>query len=154
MKKGMNLIYCESINAILMYYQVAFFYYIGISILLKMIWCLRDKWEMFMENDTDVGVVCACFYDEDDNFRDKDWILTSYDNSRKEDKIRKSSTILNRPDSSNDTDSARRNSLISSGALSLPKDISYLLNEQQLMDEIIEKAKQGSPVGREKMLES
>ena len=23
------------------------------------------------------------FYDEDDNFRDKDWILTSYDNSRK-----------------------------------------------------------------------
>ena len=68
--------------------------------------------------------------------------------------IRKSSTILNRPDSSNDTDSARRNSLISSGALSLPKDISYLLNEQQLMDEIIEKAKQGSPVGREKMLES
>ena len=28
------------------------------------------------------------FYDEDDNFRDKDWILTSYDNSRKEDKIR------------------------------------------------------------------
>ena len=38
--------------------------------------------------------------------------------------------------------------------LSLPKDISYLLNEQQLMDEIIEKAKQGSPVGREKMLES
>lgn len=31
-----------------MYYQVAFFYYIGISILLKMIWCLRDKWEMFM----------------------------------------------------------------------------------------------------------
>ena len=94
------------------------------------------------------------FYDEDDNFRDKDWILTSYDNSRKEDKIRKSSTILNRPDSSNDTDSARRNSLISSGALSSPKDVSYLLNEQQLMDEIIEKAKQGSPVGREKMLES
>ena len=74
------------------------------------------------------------FYDEVDNFRDKDWILTSYDNSRKEDKIRKSSTILNRPDSSNDTDSARRNSLISSGALSLPKDISYLFNEQQLMD--------------------
>ena len=41
-----------------------------------------------------------------------------------------------------------------STAESLPKDISYLLNEQQLMDEIIEKAKQGSPVGREKMLES
>ena len=98
-----------------------------------------------------LGWSVLVFYDEDDNFRDKDWILTSYDNSRKEDKIRKSSTIL---DSSNDTDSARRNSLISSGALSLPKDISYLLNEQQLMDEIIEKAKQGSPVGREKMLES
>ena len=100
-------------------------------------------------------MVCACFYDENDNFNDNRFILTSYNKAVKiEDKIRKSSTILNRPDSSNDTDSARRNSLISSGALSLPKDISYLLNEQQLMDEIIEKAKQGSPVGREKMLES
>lgn len=44
-----------------------------------------------------LGWSVLVFYDEDDNFRDKDWILTSYDNSRKEDKIRKSSTILNRP---------------------------------------------------------
>ena len=51
-----------------------------------------------------LGWSVLVFYDEDDNFRDKDWILTSYDNSRKEDKIRKSSTILNRTDSSNDTD--------------------------------------------------
>ena len=96
------------------------------------------------------------FYDEDDNFRDKDWILTSYDNSRKEDKIRKSSTILNRPDSPI-LDNKFRQHLFNVSVmspLSLPKDISYLLNEQQLMDEIIEKAKQGSPVGREKMLES
>ena len=78
-----------------------------------------------------LGWSVLVFYDGDDNFRDKHWILTSYDNSRKEeDKIRKSSTILNRPDSSNDTDSARRNSLISSGALSLPKDTPSLLNGQ------------------------
>lgn len=37
-----------------------------------------------------LGWSVLVFYDEDDNFRDKDWILTSYDNSRKEDKIRKS----------------------------------------------------------------
>ena len=36
-----------------------------------------------------LGWSVLVFYDEDDNFRDKDWILTSYDNSRKEDKIRK-----------------------------------------------------------------
>ena len=34
------------------------------------------------------------FYDEDDNFRDKDWILTSYDNSRKEDKIERARLYL------------------------------------------------------------
>ena len=45
----MNLIYCEKYKCYLMSYQVAFFCYIEISILLKMIWCLRDKWEMFME---------------------------------------------------------------------------------------------------------
>ena len=42
-------------------------------------------WKMIAE----CWVVWLVFYDEDDNFRDKDWILTSYDNSRKEDKIRK-----------------------------------------------------------------
>lgn len=35
-------------------------------------------------------MVCACFYDENDNFRNKLWVLTSYDASRKEeDKLRK-----------------------------------------------------------------
>ena len=29
-------------------------------------------------------MVCACFYDENDNFRNKLWVLTSYDASRKE----------------------------------------------------------------------
>ena len=28
-------------------------------------------------------MVCACFYDENDNFRNKLWVLTSYDASRK-----------------------------------------------------------------------
>lgn len=61
MKKGMNLIYCEKYKCYFDVLSSSIFYYIGISILLKMIWCLRDKWEMFMENDTDVGVVWACF---------------------------------------------------------------------------------------------
>lgn len=39
-----------------------------------------------------------------------------------EDKIRKSSIVLNGPDDSNDMDSARHNPLISSTALSIPKD--------------------------------
>ena len=50
-------------------------------------------------------------------------------------------------------DSARHNPLISSSALSQPKDTSYSLNEQQFMDEIIEKAKKGSLIGIEKILE-
>ena len=59
-------------------------------------------------------------------------------------------TILDGPDSSNDMDSARLNPLISSNALSVPKDTTNLNIEQQLMDEIIEKAKKSSPIGTEK----
>ncbi len=44
----MNLIYCEKYKCYLMSYQVAFFCYIEISILLKMIWRLRDRWKMFI----------------------------------------------------------------------------------------------------------
>ncbi len=50
-------------------------------------------------------------------------------------------------------DSARHNPLISSSALSQPKDTSCSLNEQQFMDEMIKKAKADSLIGIEKILE-
>ena len=57
-------------------------------------------------------MVCTCFYDENDNFNDKRFILTSYNKAVKiEDKIRKSSTIFDGPNSSNNMDSARHNPL-------------------------------------------
>ena len=124
------------------------------------------------------------FYDEDDNFRDKDWILTSYDNSRKEDKKSSSSKLqsnsvevrettlkkslgCNTPNNSvfqhglSSVENKSHFSLIDSfykeesgrSCSSQPKDTSYSLNEQQFMDEIIEKAKKGSPIGIEKILE-
>lgn len=46
--------------------------------------------------------------------------------------------------------SARLNPLISSNALSAPKDTTNLNIEQQCMDEIIEKAKKSSTIGTEK----
>ena len=98
-----------------------------------------------------VTLTKSVVYDEDDNFREKLWVLTSYNKDIKiEDKIKKSLTILDGPDSSNDMDSARLNPLISSNALSVPKDTTNLNIEQQFMDEIIEKAKKSSPIGTEK----
>lgn len=105
-------------------------------------------------------------YDDEDNFKEKVWVLTSYDVSRKqEDKIRKAvseETALERDqvifNPNNSSVSSRKNHLerdqpsvdYSQCSLSQPKDTSYSLNEQQFVDEIIEKAKQGSPVGTEK----
>ena len=105
-------------------------------------------------------------YNEDDVLKEKLWVLTSYDTSRKEeDKIRKAvseETALERdqvtfcPCNSsvnsrkNHLEKGQTNSVISQCSLSQPKDTSYSLNEQQFMDEIIEKAKKGSPIGTEK----
>ena len=90
----------------------------------------------------------------------------SYDNSRKEEnQIRKAvseETALERdqvtfcPCNSsvnsrkNHLEKGQTNSVISQCSLSQPKDTSYSLNEQQFMDEIIEKAKKSSPIGTEK----
>lgn len=108
-------------------------------------------------------------YDDEDNFKEKVWVLTSYDVSRKqEDKIRKAvseETALERDqvifNPNNSSVSSRKNHLerdqpsvdYSQCSLSQPKDTSYSLNEQQFMDEIIEKAKKGSPIGTEKTWE-
>lgn len=103
------------------------------------------------KGDWQVTLVKSVVYDQDDNFRDKFWILTSYNKAVKiEDKIRKSSTIFDGPNSSNNMDSARHNPLISSSALSLPKDTINTNDMQQFMDEIIEKSKKGAPIGTER----
>lgn len=103
------------------------------------------------KGDWQVTLVKFVVYDQDDNFRDKFWILTSYNKAVKiEDKIRKSSTIFDGPNSSNNMDSARHNPLISSSALSLPKDTTNTNDMQQFMDEIIEKSKKGAPIGTER----
>lgn len=103
------------------------------------------------KGDWQVTLVKSVVYDQNDNFRDKFWILTSYNKAVKiEDKIRKSSTIFDGPNSSNNMDSARHNPLISSNALSLPKDTINTNDMQQFMDEIIEKSKKGAPIGTER----
>lgn len=103
------------------------------------------------KGDWQVTLVKSVVYDQDDNFRDKFWILTSYNKAVKiEDKIRKSSTIFDGPNSSNNMDSARHNPLISSSALSLPKGTTNMNDMQQFVDEIIEKSKKGAPIGTER----
>lgn len=130
-------------------------------------------------------MVCTCFYDENDNFNDKRFILTSYNHVvSKEDKKSSSSKLqsnsvevrettlkkslgCNTPNNSvfqhglSSVENKSHFSLIDSfykeesgrNCSSQPKDTSYSLNEQQFMDEIIEKAKKGSPIGIEKILE-
>lgn len=120
----------------------------------------NGKLGKFYENGTKVNLykgdwqatlVKSVVYDQDNNFRDKFWILTSYNKAVKiEDKIRKSSTIFDGPNSSNNMDSARHNPLISSSALSLPKDTTNTNDMQQFMDEIIEKSKKGASIGTER----
>ena len=91
-------------------------------------------------------MVCTCFYDENDNFRNKLWVLTSYDASRKEeDKLRKvvsEETALERdqvtfcPCNSsvnsrkNHLEKGQTNSVISQCSLSQPKDTTNINIEQ------------------------
>ena len=130
-------------------------------------------------------MVCTCFYDENDNFNDKRFILTSYNHVvSKEDKKSSSSKLqsnsvevrettlkkslgCNTPNNSvfqhglSSVENKSHFSLIDSfykeesgrSYSSQPKDTSYSLNEQQFMDEIIEKAKADSLIGIEKILE-
>ena len=102
-------------------------------------------------------MVCACFYDENDNFRNKLWVLTSYDASRKEeDKLRKvvsEETALERDQvifiPNNSSVNSRKNHLerdqssidYSQCSLSLPKGTTNMNDMQQFVDEIIEKSK-------------
>lgn len=105
-------------------------------------------------------------YDEEDNFKEKLWILTSYDTSRKEeDKLRKAvseETALERDQvifiPNNSSVNSRKNHLerdqpsidYSQCSLSLPKDTTNMNDMQQFVDEIIEKSKKGAPIGTER----
>lgn len=105
-------------------------------------------------------------YDEEDNFKEKLWVLTSYDTSRKEeDKIRKAvseETALERDQvifiPNNSSVNSRKNHLerdqssidYSQCSLSLPKGTTNMNDMQQFVDEIIEKSKKGAPIGTER----
>lgn len=98
--------------------------------------------------------------DDEDNFKEKRWIVTSYDPtcSVREKGIRKaipeeiafereviadlSPTIQRKKDESLPT--------CSSPSLSLPKDTTNMNDMQQFVDEIIEKSKKGAPIGTER----
>lgn len=105
-------------------------------------------------------------YDKNDTLKEKLWVLTSYDTSRKEeDKIRKAvseETALERdqvtfcPCNSsvnsrkNHLEKGQTNSVISQCSLSLPKGTTNMNDMQQFVDEIIEKSKKGAPIGTER----
>lgn len=105
-------------------------------------------------------------YDEEDNFKEKLWILTSYDTSRKEeDKLRKAvseETALEKDQvifiPNNSSVNSRKNHLerdqpsidYSQCSLSLPKGTTNMNDMQQFVDEIIEKSKKGAPIGTER----
>lgn len=98
--------------------------------------------------------------DDEDNFKEKRWIVTSYDPTRsvREKGIRKaipeeiafereviadlSPTIQRKKDESLPT--------CSSPSFSLPKGTTNMNDMQQFVDEIIEKSKKGAPIGTER----
>ena len=101
-------------------------------------------------------------YGDEDNFRNKHWILTSYNqNIPIKDKLRKAvseETALEKSHfyPSSETPTFNRNgterslTVISSKDFSLPKDTTNTNDMQQFMDEIIEKSKKGAPIGTER----
>ena len=117
----------------------------------------------FYKGDFKVTLVKEVTYDEEDNFRDKIWILTSYDNSRSiEDKIRKATSdeialeknqVVLCPNNSsvssrkNHLEKGQTNIVISQCSFSENKDMLKKSFEQQFSPEYFEKAKKGAPLG-------
>lgn len=123
----------------------------------------KDKKDvLIIYNEIRLIISQTVVYDDEDNFRNKHWILTSYNqNIPIKDKLRKAvseETALEKSRfyPSSETPTFNRNgterslTVISSKDLSLPKDTTNIGSMQQSMDEIIEKAKKGSPIGTEK----
>ena len=98
--------------------------------------------------------------DDEDNLKEKRWIVTSYDPTRtmREKGIRKAISSETAFEKEVNGSSPLQHSLekgvtlstFSPDSLSVPKDTTILNIEQQFMDEIIEKAKKSSPIGTEK----
>lgn len=98
--------------------------------------------------------------DDEDNLKEKRWIVTSYDPTRtmREKGIRKAISSETAFEKEVNGSSPLQHSLekgvtlstFSPDSLSAPKDTTNINIEQQFMDEIIEKAKKSSPIGTEK----
>lgn len=98
--------------------------------------------------------------DDEDNLKEKRWIVTSYDPTRtmREKGIRKAISSETAFEKEVNGSSPLQHSLekgvtlstFSPDSLSVPKDTTILNIKQQFMDEIIEKAKKSSPIGTEK----
>nr|DAG00454.1 MAG TPA: Mono-ADP-ribosyltransferase C3 [Siphoviridae sp. ct3r22] len=98
--------------------------------------------------------------DNEDNFKEKRWIVTSYDPTRtmKEKGIKKAISeeiALEKEVIDSHSLSIQRKKdaplvAYSSPSFSLPKDTTNTNDMQQFMDEIIEKSKKGAPIGTEK----
>jgi hypothetical protein len=123
----------------------------------------KDKKDvLIIYNEIRLIISQTVVYDDEDNFRNKHWILTSYNqNIPIKDKLRKAvseETALEKSRfyPSSETPTFNRNgterslTVISSKDLSLPKGTTNMNDMQQFVDEIIEKAKKGSPIGTEK----
>lgn len=101
-------------------------------------------------------------YDKDDNFRDKYWVLTSYDHSRKLEEKKKSFDHTHPGDSalvtpegyldiSVSADVDKDKILFSSiSSFSKSKDIKSILQVQQFCEEFLEKSKR-TPIGEKKV---
>lgn len=109
------------------------------------------KGRLLLEKDGYIAILNKeIIYDENDDIKNKYWILTSYDNSKAiKDKLKKSFDYT-LPGNS-ETDKGQSLTVFSSeSSLLVPKDTTNINIEQQFMGEIIEKAKKSSPIGTEK----
>lgn len=98
--------------------------------------------------------------DNEDNFKEKRWIVTSYDPTRtmREKGIKKAIpeeiAFKKEVNSSNPLQNSLEKgvtlSTFSPNALSLPKGTTNMNDMQQFVDEIIEKSKKGAPIGTER----
>lgn len=109
------------------------------------------KGRLLLEKDGYIAILNKeIVYDEDDNLKNKYWILTSYDNSKTiKDKLKKSFDYTLPGNSKTDKDQSLT-VFSSESSLLLPKDTTNIDNMQQFVDEIIEKSKKGAPIGTEK----
>ena len=123
----------------------------------------KDKKDvLIIYNEIRLIISQTVVYDDEDNFRNKHWILTSYNqNIPIKDKLRKAvseETALEKSRfyPSSETPTFNRNgterslTVISSKDLSLPKDTTNMNDMQQFVDEIIEKSKKDAPIGTER----